>query len=99
MDVPIDETEVRRIAALARLAIREEEIPPLTDHFRKILAHFGRLSNLDMKGIDPFDAQDVEAMPLREDKVIPWEGRETALQAAPRRSGDFFRVPRIVEEG
>ncbi len=95
----IGEEEVRRVANLARLAVREEEIPPLTDHFRKILAHFARLSNLDLRDLDPFEAQDgVVATPERPDEVRPWDEREAALGAAPRRSGDFFRVPRIVEE-
>jgi Asp-tRNA(Asn)/Glu-tRNA(Gln) amidotransferase C subunit len=33
---------------------------------------------------------------LREDRVVPCDVREEALEQAPDRDGDYFRVPRVV---
>jgi aspartyl-tRNA(Asn)/glutamyl-tRNA(Gln) amidotransferase subunit C len=96
--MPIDKDEILRIARLGRLFVSEDEIGPLQRHLNGILEHFERLKGLDLEGIDPFAAEDEAGGFLREDEVASWPGREEVLQQAPKREGDFFRVPRILEE-
>jgi aspartyl-tRNA(Asn)/glutamyl-tRNA(Gln) amidotransferase subunit C len=93
----VSKDEVRHIALLARLHVEEDEIQTLQRHLNGILVHFGRLKSLDLEGVDPFAREDLEITPWREDTVVPWDGREGALSQAPRREGDYFRVPRILE--
>jgi aspartyl-tRNA(Asn)/glutamyl-tRNA(Gln) amidotransferase subunit C len=94
----IGKDEIRRIANLARLFVSEEEIGPLQRHFNGILEHFERLKGLDLEGIDPFALECENAGSSRQDAVSVWPGREDVLAQAPNREGDFFRVPRILEE-
>lgn len=94
----ISSEEIRHIANLARLQVSPEEADSLGKDLNGILAHFERLKNLDLSGIDPFAREDLETTPWRQDIVQAWDGREEALSQAPRRDGDFFRVPRILEE-
>jgi len=96
--MPIGKDEILRIARLGRLFVSEEEVGPLQRHLNGILEHFERLKRLDLEGIDPFALEEEATGFLREDAVSAWAGREEVLQQAPNREGDFFRVPRILEE-
>ncbi|WP_051461099.1 MULTISPECIES: Asp-tRNA(Asn)/Glu-tRNA(Gln) amidotransferase subunit GatC [Aminobacterium] len=94
----VEAEDIRHVAALARLEISEEEVKAMHQHFEKIMAYFNRLSELDLQGIDAFALKVDEEIPWREDVEIDSSVREEALNEAPYRHGDFFRVPRIVEE-
>lgn len=85
---------VRHIADLIRLQVDSAEVHALECHFHRILEHFSRLRGLDLAGVQPF-TPGVEGMLLREDVETPWEERGLVLGRAPRREGDFFRVPRL----
>jgi aspartyl-tRNA(Asn)/glutamyl-tRNA(Gln) amidotransferase subunit C len=95
--------EVRRIAALARLRLTEEEAGALSKDFAAILGFLDRLRARDEADqAEPL----VHAVPseepattLREDEATPPLSRETVLRMAPDRSGDLVRVPRVLEGG
>ena len=91
----VNEAEVRHVASLAKIRVEEREIGPLVEHFRRIGEHFLKLESLDVQDTDPFGLLEDAPAPLREDEARNWEGREAVLEGAPRREGDFFRVPRI----
>lgn len=86
--------EVRRIAALIRLEVGDEEAEALGRHFQKILGHFARLRELNLEGVKPFVPGEPR-MIFREDVESSWEERGEVLAQAPFREGDFFRVPRL----
>ncbi|MDD2206120.1 MAG: Asp-tRNA(Asn)/Glu-tRNA(Gln) amidotransferase subunit GatC [Aminobacterium sp.] len=90
--------DIRHVAALARLEITDDEVQAMHQHFEEILGYFNRLNELDLEGIDAFALKVDEEIPWREDKAVQSSVREDALDEAPYRHGDFFRVPRIVEE-
>jgi aspartyl/glutamyl-tRNA(Asn/Gln) amidotransferase C subunit len=94
----VSEEEVRRVAALIRLEVHEEEIPSFQRHFNDILAQFHSLERLDVTDVDPFAMDEVRKTLLRDDIPRTWDLRDEALDAAPVREGDFFRVPRILGE-
>jgi aspartyl-tRNA(Asn)/glutamyl-tRNA(Gln) amidotransferase subunit C len=94
----ISEEEIRQIARLVRLEVDDSELPGLARHFNGILGHFERLQEVDVEQVDDSFVEGVEITPWRKDEVVRWENREKALGQAPDREGDFFRVPRIVEE-
>jgi aspartyl/glutamyl-tRNA(Asn/Gln) amidotransferase C subunit len=93
----VSKEEVRHIALLARLHVKDEEAVSLQRHLNGILEHFERLKGLNLENVNPFEREDLDVTPWREDRVVSWDGREDALSQAPRREGDFFRVPRILE--
>jgi aspartyl/glutamyl-tRNA(Asn/Gln) amidotransferase C subunit len=93
----VSKEEIRHIALLARLHVEENETESLQRHLNGILEHFGRLKNLDLENVDPFAREDLDITPWREDSVASWDGRDEALSQAPRREGDYFRVPKILE--
>jgi aspartyl-tRNA(Asn)/glutamyl-tRNA(Gln) amidotransferase subunit C len=63
-----------------------------------ILAYVDKLRELDVEGVEPTS----HAVPLvnvmREDEPRPGLAREEAMANAPDPAGEFFRVPRIIED-
>jgi len=69
--VKITEQEVRRVADLANLALREDEVARMAQDLDGILTHIDKLNELDTTDVEPmaqvlFDAE--ETATLREDR-------------------------------
>jgi aspartyl-tRNA(Asn)/glutamyl-tRNA(Gln) amidotransferase subunit C len=90
--------DVRHVARLARLELSEAELERMRAEMDAILAYMDKLRSLDTTGVEPTS----HAVPLRnvmrDDEPRPSFPRDDMLANAPDRAGDFFRVPRIIEE-
>ena len=93
----VDETTVRRVARLARIAVKDEEVAHLTGELNAILAFVEELSALDVEGVEPLTSVTPMKIPMREDKVTAGGEPEKVLSNAPAREGDFYVVPKVVE--
>jgi aspartyl-tRNA(Asn)/glutamyl-tRNA(Gln) amidotransferase subunit C len=93
----VDETTVRRVAHLARIAVKDEEVVHLTGELNAILAFVEELSALDVEGVEPLTSVMPMKIPMREDKVTAGGEPEKVLSNAPVREGDFYVVPKVVE--
>ena len=89
----ITRTEVLHVARLARLALSDEEAERLGAQLNAILEAVGKVSELDLEGVEPtahpLDLVNV----LAEDEPAPSLSVEEALASAPDREGNFFKVP------
>jgi aspartyl-tRNA(Asn)/glutamyl-tRNA(Gln) amidotransferase subunit C len=89
----ISRDEVLHVAKLARLELTEEEVERLGAQLSAILEAVGKVSELDLSGVErtahPLDLVNVWA----EDEPRPSLPVEDALANAPDREGSFFRVP------
>jgi aspartyl-tRNA(Asn)/glutamyl-tRNA(Gln) amidotransferase subunit C len=93
----VDETTVRRVAHLARIAVKDEEVVHLTGELNAILAFVEELSALDVEGVEPLTSVMPMKIPMRDDKVTAGGEPEKVLSNAPVREGDFYVVPKVVE--
>jgi aspartyl-tRNA(Asn)/glutamyl-tRNA(Gln) amidotransferase subunit C len=93
----VDETTVRRVAHLARIAVKDEEVTHLAGELNAILAFVEELSALDIEGVEPLTSVMPMKIPMREDKVTAGGEPEKVLSNAPVREGDFYVVPKVVE--
>jgi aspartyl-tRNA(Asn)/glutamyl-tRNA(Gln) amidotransferase subunit C len=94
----IDRNDVEHVARLTRLFLTEEEIERMREQLNSILAHLDTLRTVDTEGVEPTaHAVDVVNV-MREDAVEPCLPQDAMLANAPDRSGELFRVPRIIEE-
>ncbi len=95
MAIPRD--EVRRIAGLARLEIREEDLERLAAELSAVLDYAEALKRLDLTGCEPLSFVPPGG-PLRPDEP---DGRgltaRQALAMAPEAEGGFFVVPAVLE--
>ncbi len=94
----ITPAEVLHVARLARLELSEAELETMRAQLTSILTYIDRLKALDVTGVEPTS----HAVPLvnvmRDDEVVPSFPRDEMLRNAPDRVGEFFRVPRIIED-
>ena len=93
----IDAATVRKVARLARIAEPEARIDPLARELTGIMAWIEQLAEVDVEGVEPMTSAVSMAAPLREDVVTEGGDPERVLSNAPRRAGDFFVVPKVVE--
>ena len=94
----ISADDVRKVAKLARLDLAEDKVATYTGQLESILEYVGQLEQVDTEGV-PETTRAVEVTNVtREDGVAPTPVREDILNQAPRREGDFVRVPKILAE-
>jgi aspartyl-tRNA(Asn)/glutamyl-tRNA(Gln) amidotransferase subunit C len=96
----ITDEEVRRVAELAALALRDDEVEQMAKDLSSILSHIDKLNELDTTGVEPmaqvlFDAE--ETATLREDVERPCLSNAEALANAPVSGSGYFKVPRVIE--
>ena len=93
----ISEQDIKTVASLSRLKIREEEKDDVLFQLNKILTYVENLQTLDTTNVEPT----TYALPMqnvfREDKVKPSLDRELALSTAPLKEDGYFKVPRVLE--
>lgn len=92
----IDADEVRRIARLAHLALRDDEVERFAGQLDAILAYVQKLDQLDTSDVEPTTHAIPVAQPLRPDEPGVSLTREQALKNAPERDEFTFIVPRVV---
>jgi aspartyl-tRNA(Asn)/glutamyl-tRNA(Gln) amidotransferase subunit C len=97
-DPKISLADVEHVARLARLELALEEKERMRRELDGILSYIGKLNAVDTEGVEPTS----HAVPLtnvmREDRARPSLPAADMLANAPERSGEFFRVPKIIEE-
>ncbi|MFO0948795.1 MAG: Asp-tRNA(Asn)/Glu-tRNA(Gln) amidotransferase subunit GatC [Planctomycetota bacterium] len=89
--------QVAKVASLARLHLTEEETGRMSHDLGAILEYVDQLNEVDTSGIEPL----AHCLPIqnifREDEVRPSLPVDEALANAPKRSGDFYSVPPILD--
>ena len=95
----ISETEVRKVALLARLEMSDEEIRTFTRQLDDILQYVSKLDELDTADVDPMAHAVNLSNVFRDDQVGASLPPEEALANAPKRRRDFFLVPKVLEQG
>jgi len=98
LSMSITREEVLHVARLARLALSESEVDRLREQLGNILGYIKQLDSLDTTNVVPTSHAVEMGTPFRDDSVHPFGDREAILRNAPDRQGDFFRVPRIIED-
>lgn len=92
----IDRAQVRRIAALAHLALSEDEEARLADELSQILAYVEKLRELDTENVEPTTGVAARAA-LRDDEPHASLPAEKAVANAPASVGTAIAVPKILE--
>jgi aspartyl-tRNA(Asn)/glutamyl-tRNA(Gln) amidotransferase subunit C len=94
----ISTQDVKRIATLARLALREDEVERYASQLSAIVETFDALAKVDTTGITAQNHAIPLEIPLREDEPSPSLPVDEALKNAPARAPAGFLVPTIVEK-
>ena len=94
----IDEAQVRKVAKLSRLELTEAEVEEFTGQLSAILDYVEKMNELDTGNIEPL----AHCLPIsnvfRQDCAKESLGTEKTLANAPQRDGEFFKVPKILDD-
>ena len=93
----VDAATVRRIAHLARIAVRDDEIPHLQGELNAMLAFVEQLAEVDVDGVEPMTSVPPMAMKKRVDVVDDGDIADDIVKNAPATENHFFLVPKVVE--
>ena len=93
----VDQATVRRIARLARIAVTDEEVPPLMGELNAMLSFVEQLGEVDVTGVEPMTSVTPMAMKKRTDVVTDGGYPDTIVGNAPMTEDHYFLVPKVVE--
>ena len=94
----IDQNQVRKVAKLSRLELSSEEVEEFAGQLSAILDYMEKMNELDTANVEPL----AQCLPitnvLRQDEVKESLGTDKTLANAPQRDGEFFKVPKILDD-
>ena len=90
--------DVEHVARLARLELSDADKERMRRELDGILTYIDKLRALDTEGVEPTSHAIPMTNVMRDDTPRPSLPQDAMLANAPERSGEFFRVPRIIEE-
>jgi aspartyl-tRNA(Asn)/glutamyl-tRNA(Gln) amidotransferase subunit C len=89
--------DIQHVAKLARLQLTPEEAAHYEQQLNGVLDYIATLTAHDLGDVEPSS----HALPvfdvLREDASRPGLPPESMLQNAPKRVGDQFQIPKVIE--
>jgi aspartyl-tRNA(Asn)/glutamyl-tRNA(Gln) amidotransferase subunit C len=93
----IDPETARKVARLARIAVREEDLPRLAGELSGILTFMEQLNEVDLEGVEPMVSVTPMRLKRRADGVTDGGIQAKVLANAPEAREGFFAVPKVVE--
>jgi len=92
----VDAETIRRVARLARIAVREDEIAHLQGEVNAVLAFVEQLNEVNVEGVEPMTSVTPMEMKKRADVVTDGNIVDDILANAPATENHFFLVPKVV---
>ena len=93
----VDQATVKRVARLARIKVKDEDVPRLAGELNAILAFVEQLNEVDVSGVEPLTSVVATRMKMRDDTVTDGGIAKDVTKNAPASEDDFFMVPKVVE--
>ncbi|HEV3448965.1 MAG TPA: Asp-tRNA(Asn)/Glu-tRNA(Gln) amidotransferase subunit GatC [Gemmataceae bacterium] len=95
--MPLTPADVRWVAHLARLELSDAELESMARHLSTILDYVDQLQQINTDNVEPL----AHPLPIhnvfREDEPAPSLPVDAALANAPKREGDFYSVPAVLD--
>jgi aspartyl-tRNA(Asn)/glutamyl-tRNA(Gln) amidotransferase subunit C len=92
-----DQSDVEKIAHLARLAVTDEEAQELTGDLSRILDLVAQMEQVDTSNVEPMAHPLNMNQRLREDRVTEENNRELYQSVAPSTENGLYLVPKVIE--
>ena len=98
--MPINESEIKKVADLAHLELAEEELKTFGPQITEIINYIEQLNELDTANVEPalggLTPEGAATDSSRADELTGSLGQRTALEAAPDPAHGYFRVPKVL---
>lgn len=93
----LQQSDIRTIARLARLAVKEDELAQYQQALGNILGLVEQMQAVQTDGVAPLAHPLGMQARLRPDVVSETDQREKFQQIAPETENGFYLVPRVIE--
>ncbi|HED39723.1 MAG TPA: Asp-tRNA(Asn)/Glu-tRNA(Gln) amidotransferase subunit GatC [Chromatiales bacterium] len=93
----VDQTDITKVALLARLEIDEADVPQYVDNLSNILALVEQMSEVDTDSVVPMAHPLDAAQRLRADEVTEVDQRDRFQALAPQVEAGLYLVPKVIE--
>lgn len=94
----IDNALVEHLARLSKLEFDANEQERIKKDLQGIVDLVEQLEEVDVTGVEPLIYMSDERNVLRKDFVKDTVTREEALQNAPLRDSDYYKVPKVIKK-
>jgi aspartyl-tRNA(Asn)/glutamyl-tRNA(Gln) amidotransferase subunit C len=98
--MPINQTDIEKVAQLAHLELDEEELKTFGPQITDIVNYVEQLNELDTTNVEPaiggLTPEGFQTDTFRPDEVTGSLGQKTALAEAPDAAHGHFRVPKVL---
>jgi len=89
--------QVRRLARLARIALRPEESDAVLEQLNRVLGLIEEMRRVDTRGVEPMAHAQEMVQRLRADAVTDPDRHQLYQSVAPAVEGDLYLVPKVLE--
>ena len=93
----LSDDQVRRLARLARIAIRPEEFEPALERLNRMLGLVEEMRRVDTAGVEPMAHPRDATQGLRADVVTEADQRELYQSIAPVVERGLYLVPKVID--
>ncbi|KEC55063.1 Asp-tRNA(Asn)/Glu-tRNA(Gln) amidotransferase subunit GatC [Bartonella koehlerae] len=93
----VDQETVKRVSHLARIALHDDEVEPMTKELNIILDFVEQLNKVDVSGVKPLTSVIPMTLRMREDRVTDGDKAADIVANAPVTEENFFLVSKVVE--
>ena len=93
----LESGEVEKIAHLARIAIRAQDVPEYRRNLSRILEFVEQMDAVDTRDVEPMAHPQDAVQRLRPDEVTETDRRERFQAIASRVDAGFYLVPKVIE--
>jgi aspartyl-tRNA(Asn)/glutamyl-tRNA(Gln) amidotransferase subunit C len=93
----VTKDDVVKIAHLARLELKEEQVEEMQDSINKVLDWMEALNAVDTSGVAPLVHMTGSLNHFREDVALEGLDRAKALALGPDTNAKYFKVPQVIE--
>jgi len=93
----VDQSTVRKIASLARIKVKEDDLPRLEGELNAILKWIEMLGEVNTDNVEPMTSAVHMKMKMRDDVVNRGGRADDIVANAPVSEDHFFTVPKVVE--
>lgn len=90
--------EVKKIALLSRLEIKEDRVEAVQQQLSDILSYMELIEQADISKVEPTAHAVSMSNVMRDDAPQESLPNEDALQNAPEAEGGYFKVPKVIQE-
>lgn len=94
----ISAEEIKKIALLSRLEVKQDDIESVGKQLSDILSYMDLMSQVDITDVPPTVHAVSMRNVMRDDILQPSLSNEEALQNAPEAENGCFKVPKVIQD-